>query len=217
MFQPEKNSLKNDIALVLAVAAAGFKLTDSKSIDTDDGACWHATLVHGRTKIITVSDGGHGGGTESRYHATTPDAKVADKGSLEKLFAIPEVTAVVRSDLMYSLDLKKEFDREPKMTDADYAAAKADIESRFPVPTDESIESLIDKLAQATKFVEKIKRAMKTKLVFVFEGDDAKGAYVSCAIPDTPANRARLRKEQKRNIDYFMADQFGPTNEPKGA
>lgn len=217
MFQPEKTSLKTDIALVIAVAAAGFKLTDSKSVDTEDGACWRATLVHGRTKIVTVSDGGHGGGTQSQYHAANPAAKAADKASLEKLYAVPEVTAVVRSDLLYSLELKKEFDRESKMTDADYAAAKADIESHVPVPTDETIESLIDKLAQATKFVEKIKRAMKTKLVFVFEGDDAKGAYVSCAIPDTAANRARLRKEQKRSIDYFMADLFGSSNEPKAA
>lgn len=217
MFQPEKNSLKSDIALVLAVAAAGFKLVDSKSVDTHDGACWHATLAHGRTKIVTVSDGGHGGGTESRYHAANAAAKAVDQASLEKLFAIPEVTAVVRSDLMYSLDLKKEFEREAKMTDADYAAAQADIEAGVPVPTDESIENLIDKLAQATKFVEKIKRAMKTKLVFVFEGDDAKGAYVSCAIPDTPANRDRLRKEQKRTIDYFMADLFGAVNPPSAA
>lgn len=217
MLQPENTSLKNDIALVLAVAAAGFKLVDSKSVDTRDGACWHATLAHGRTKILTVSDSGRGGGTKSRYHATHAAAQAADKASLEKLFAIPEVTSVVRGNLMYSLDMKKEFHREAKMTDADYAAAKANIETHIPVPTDETVESLIDKLAQATKFVEKIKRAMKKKLVFVFEGEDAQGAYVSCAIPDTPANRELVRKEQKRNIDYFMADLFGATNQASAA
>jgi len=203
MFQPERHSLKNDIALVLAVAAAGFKLANCRSVGTDDGACWHATLVHGRTKIVTVSDGGYGGGTESEYHSA--GGKTSVTADLEKLFAIPEVTAVVRGHLLYSLDLKQEFD---KVSDVDYADAKAAIENSIPAPTDESVEALIDKLAQATRFADKIKRATKTKLVVVFEGGDAKGEYYSYAAPDTPANRAGVQRLDNRPIAYFMNDLF---------
>lgn len=209
MFQSEKTSLKQDIALVLAAAAAGFKLSDSKAVDTHDGACWRATLVHNRTKIVTVSNGGYGGPEESQYHATTVAGKAADKISLEKLFAVPEVAAAVRGNLRFILDLDNEYELVSK---ADYLTAKANIEASIPVPTAESVEFLVDHLAQATKFVAKMKRLMKTSLVFVFEGDDEKGAYASCATADTPSNRDRVRKNQKRPIDYFMADVFAVTN-----
>lgn len=214
MSQAEKYSIKNDIALVLAVAAAGFKLADHKSVDTDDGACWRATLVHNRTKIVTVSNGGHGGPDQSLYHATTDAGKAADKISLEKLFAVPEVAAVVRGNLRFDLDLKKEYDN---VSEADYQAAKADIEAHVPMPNDDSLERFVDHLANSTKFAKKIERLMKTRLVFVFEGDDAKGGYASVAIADTPSNRDRVRQAQKRPIDYFMADLFNATSQPGAA
>lgn len=201
----QKTSLKQDIAFVLAVAAAGFKLTNNKSVDTDDGVCWHATLVHGRTKIVTVSNGGFGGPDESQYHATSAAGKAANKASLEKLFAVPEVLAVVREHLLYAVYL----DRQVKnLSDADYEKRKAEIYATKPEPTDDNVELLVGRIADITGMVDKIKRAMKTKLLVAFEGDDAQGAYMVYKLLDTPANRARVQQHETRKIDYFVSDLF---------
>ncbi|MFC5550337.1 hypothetical protein [Massilia aerilata] len=214
MSYTENNSLKQDIALVLAFAAAGFKLTDSKSVETHDGAAWHATLTHGRTKIVTVSNGGFGGPDESQFHATTEAAKAADKASLEKLFAVPEVAEAVRGHMLFNLDLEHQYN---KVSDSDYHAAKADIAARVPVPTADNIEFLVGRIADVTKAVNSFKRAIKTKLLVVFEGGDEKCEYITYKLADTPANRERVRAHEKRKIDYFIADLFGATDESKGA
>lgn len=214
MFQPENTSLKQDIAFVLAIAAAGFKLTDSKSVDTHDGPAWHATLTHGRTKIVTVSNGGHGGPDQSRFHATTPAGKAADKASLETLFVVPEVAAAVRGHMLFNLGLEQQYN---KVSDFDYAAAEADIAARVPAPTEDNVEFLVGRIADIAGTVNSFKRAIKTKLLVVFEGGDQKGEYVTYKLTDTPANRERVRAHEKRKIDYFIADLFGATNEPKGA
>lgn len=210
----ENNSLKQDIALVLAFAAAGFKLTDSKSVETHDGAAWHATLTYARTKIVTVSNGGYGGPDESQFHAATEAAKAADKASLEKLLAVPEVADAVRGHMLFSLDLEQQYN---KVSNCDYEAAKADIAARVPVPTADNVEFLVRRIADVTKAVNSFKRAIKTKLIVVFEGGDEKGEYITYKLPDTPANRERVRAHEKRKIDYFIADLFGVTDESKEA
>jgi hypothetical protein len=214
MFQPEKTSLKQEIAFILAIAAAGFKLTDSKSVNTDDGAAWHATLTHGRTKIVTVSNGGYGGPDQSDFHATTEAGKAADKASLEKLFAVPEVAEAVRGHMLFNLDLEQQYN---KVAEFDYAAAQADIAARVPVPTEDNVEFLVGRIADITTSVNSFKRAIKTKLLVVFEGGDEKGEYMTYKLTDTPANRERVKAHAKHKIDYFVADLFGATNEPKGA
>lgn len=214
MFQPEKTSIKQDIAFIVAIAAAGFKLTDSKSVNTDDGAAWHATLTHGRTKIVTVSNGGFGGPDESQFHATTLAGKAADKASLETLFAVPEVAAAVRGHMLFDLGLEQQYN---KVSGFDYAAAEADIAARVPAPTQDNVEFLVGRIADITGTVNSFKRAIKTKLLVVFEGGDEKGEYMTYKLADTPANRERVRAHAKSKIDYFIADLFGATNEPKGA
>jgi hypothetical protein len=215
MFHPEQTSLKQDIAFFLAIAAAGFKLTDSKSVDTHDGAAWHATLTHGRTKIVTVSNGGHGGPDQSYFHATTDAAKAADRASLEKLFALPEVATAVRGHMLYDLELGQQFN---KVSEADYVAGQADIAARVPVPTEDNIEFLVGRIADISGTVNSFKRSIKTKLLVVFEGGDEKGEYMTYKLADTPANRERLKQHEKnRKIDYFIADLFSATNELKGA
>jgi hypothetical protein len=214
MFQPEKTSLKQDIAFILAIAAAGFKLTDSKSVDTHDGAAWHATLTHGRTKIVTVSNGGHGGPDESHFHATTDAGKAVDIASLKKLFAIPEVAAAVRGHMLFNLDLEQQYN---KVAEFDYAAAQTDIADRVPAPTEDNVEFLVGRIADITGTVNSFKRASKTKLLVVFEGGDAKGEYVTYKLTDTPANRERVQAHEKRKIDYFVSDLFSTTNQPVAA
>lgn len=215
MFQPQNTSIKRDIAFVLAVAAAGFKLADSKSVTTDDGAAWRATLTHGRTKIVTVSNGGYGGPDESHFHASTPAGKAADKASLAILYAVPEVVAAIRGHMLYELDLDQQHN---KVSELDYIAAQNKIQTQLPSPTEENVEFLVGRIADVTGTVNSFKRAIKTKLVIVFDGGDAKGEYMTYKLADTPANRDRVKAQEKnRRIDYFVADLFSATNELAGA
>lgn len=205
MFQDDETSLKQDLTLVAAIAAAGFKLTDSKSVPTDDGVCWRATLAYGRTKIVTVSNGGFGGPDETYFHATSD----VDKVYLAKLFAVPEVITAVRGHMVDSLKLNQMFN---KVSEADFEAAKADIAVSLPTPTEDNIEFLVGRIADIAGMVTKLKRALKTKVLVVFEGDDAQGAYTEYKMADTPANRERLKQHVNRKIDYFVADLLGSTN-----
>lgn len=214
MFQPENTSLKQDIAFVLAITATAFKLTDSKSIDSHDGPAWHATLTHARTKIVTVSNGGHGGPDESFFHATTDAGKAAENASLKMLFAIPEVAAAVRGHMLFNLNLEQQYN---KAADFDYAAAQGDIAARVPAPTEDNVEFLVGRIADITGMVNSFKRAIKTKLIVVFEGGDAKGEYVTYKLTDTPANRERVKQNAKHKIDYFVGDLFGASNQLSAA
>lgn len=210
MFQEPVISLKRDIALTVAVEAAGFKITNSKSIETEDGYAWYATLAHGRTKIVTVSNGGTGGDDQSDFHASTAGAKAADKLQLEKLFALPGVAEVVREHLLYNLNLNQQFN---KVSDADYFACKDQIANAVPAPTVENVEYLVGYLDTALKIAKELKRALKTKLVYVLQGEDSKGEYRWYAVPDTPANRAGAQQRQGGKIDYFVADLFASAKE----
>lgn len=215
MFQAPKKSLKRDIALLAAIAAAGFKLTDSKSIETHDGPAWHATLTQGRVKLVTVSNGGDGGDDESLFHAATPAERATATASLKLLFAIPAVADTVRSHLHFNLDLKKQF---PEDEVIDFAAAEAAIEANVPEPTEDNIEFLVGRIADVTESIKPLKRTIKTKLLIVFEGGDEKWSYVEYRCADTPANRQLVKDHEKaRKIDYFVADLVLATNETKGA
>jgi hypothetical protein len=215
MFQPQNTSIKRDIAFVLAVAAAGFKLADSKSVTTEDGAAWRATLTHGRTKIVTVSNGGYGGPDESRFHASTPASKAADKASLAILYAVPEVVAAIRGHMLHVLDLDR---KHNKVSEPDYIAAQNEIQTQLPAPTEETVELVVSRIVFITGTVNSFKRAIKTKLLVVFEGGDAKGEYLSYKLEDTPSNRERVKAQEKtRRVDYFIADLFSATNESAGA
>lgn len=215
MLLPEKHSLKRDIALVLAFTNAGFKLTNSKSVTTHDGACWQATLAHGRTKIVTVSNGGFGGPDETQFHANSEASKAVDSESIETLFAVPEISAAVRAHMLDNLELQRQYDR---LCESVYDIGKTDIESRVPAPTNDNLEFLIARIADVIKMVTSFKKATQTKLLVVFEGGDEKGEYVTYKLTDTPANREHVKAhEMSRKIDYFIADLFGATNETKAA
>lgn len=215
MFQKKPTSLRTEIAFLLAIAAAGFKLADSKSVVTDDGAAWRATLTHAGKKIVTVSNGGFGGPDESHYHATTPASKAADKVNLETLFAIPEVAAATREHMLFHLDLEQQHNGGSEF---DYVAARAQIKAQVPAPTEDNVEFLVSRVADTSGTVTSLKRAIKTKLLVVFEGGDAKREYVTYKLTDTPANRENVKAHAKgRKIDFFIADLFGATNESKGA
>lgn len=211
MFQPQNTSIKRDVAFVLAVAAAGFKIADSRFITTEDGAAWRTTLVYGRTKIVTVSNGGYGGPDVSHFHASTPATKAADKASLAILYAVPEVVAAIRGHMLDELDLDRQHNN---VSTLDYVAAQNEIQTQSPAPTEANVEFLVSRLADVTGKVNSFKRAIKTKLVIVFEGGDAKGEYTTYKLADTPANRERVKAQEKNlRIDYFVADLFSATNE----
>lgn len=210
MFQEPEFSLKRDVALTVAVEAAGFKITNNKSFQTDDGFAWHATLCYGRTKIVTVSNSGTGGDDHSDFHAGSDVAKANDKIQLQEMFSIPEVSAVVREHLLYNLDLEQQFNKVSVET---YAARKAEITSSIPPHSVENVEYLVGHLATAFQLAGELKRALKTKLLFVRKGDDAKGSYTWYTKPDTPQNRAIAQQKQGGSVDYFIADLFAPSKE----
>lgn len=215
MLQQKPTSLRNEIAFLLAIAAAEFKLTNSKSVVTDDGAAWHATLTHGRNKIVTVSNGGFGGPNESHFHAATPTARDADKASLATLFAIPEVAAVIRGHMLSEWALEQD---DSDVTGSDYLAARARVEDQVPELTENNVEFLVSRIADAGGTIALFKRAIKTKLLVVFEGGDEVREYSTYKLTDTPANREKVKAHSKgRKIDFFIADLFGTTNESKGA
>lgn len=215
MLQTQNKSIKQDIQFITAIEAAAFKLTKSKSVTTEDGAAWRATLSHGRTKIVTVSNGGYGGPDACQFHATTPVGEAADKISLGLLLAIPEVTAAVQRNMMFKLNLTQKYG---KISDGEYAQAKANIETSVPTPTEDNIEFVVGRIADINGTVNTLKRAIKTKLLVVFEDGDEKGQYVTYSLPDTPVNRERVAAHEKsRKIAYYIADLFSSTNEQKGA
>lgn len=117
--------------------------------------------------------------------------------------------------MLFNLRLEQQYD---KVEGRNYQAAQADIAARVPLPTVDNVEFLVGRIADISGMVNTFKRAIKTKLIVVFEGGDAKGEYVTYKCTDTPANREQLKAHEKdRKIDYFLADLFGATNEPKAA
>lgn len=208
-----KFSLKNNIAFAVAVAAAGFKLTDNKAVNTDDGSCWRATLNHGRNKIVTVSNGGHGGPDHSLFHAKSEEGKKAAQASLNELFAINEVTAAVRQHLMFYLQMDLEHRDLPQ---AEFEKLKAAIMSEVPEPTETAVEFLVGRIADVGGTVDKLKRAAKKKLLVVFQGDDEKGQYMTYNLEDSPESRARVLAHAAKPVDYFVSDLLSVGMQSKG-
>lgn len=210
----KKTSLKRDILFTVAIAAAQFKLTDNKVVNTDDGACWRATLVHGRNKIVTVSNGGHGGLDHSQFHAVSERDKQVAEASLKELFSISEVTAAVRDHLMFYLNLDVEYKGLPQ---SEFEELKAHILSDIPEPTESAVEFLVGRIADVGATVDKMKRAAKKKLLVVFKGDDEKGHYTTYNLVDSAENRARVVAHAKTPVDYFVSDLLAVSTLTKAA
>lgn len=194
-------SLKNQIETLSAIHTAGFKLVGSKSINTDDGACWTATLAFGTQKLVRVSNGGYGGPDETEYLANPKLPIDTIENRLATFFTLPAVQALVKEGMIKSEGYALEF---KSITQEEFEAKKAKILAANVAVTDEAIESAVQFLADTCETVAKLKRSLKNHVCYVKEGGDAKGEWYACKTADTPANRQFI--QMRDTVDYFIAD-----------
>lgn len=198
-------SLKESVKLVVAIEAAGFKIRDNKSTTPSSESEWEATLAHGRTKIVTVFNDGHGGDEYADYHATDPSKRGINNALLTSFFAIPEVAKVARDHAIYMLGLKR---RWGGMTPPEFDQRKAQVLQDQPLPTEDNVTNLVATLATADLRTKQIRRSLRTSIAFVKKGDDAKFEYQTFKAADTPAAREAIQKRYNLCVDYFLADLF---------
>ena len=194
-------SLKKKFDPLHAIKAAGFKLVNSKSIPTDDGACWEATLAFGAQKLVRVFDGGFGGDVEIDILATPKLPLDAIRSRLATFIALPAIQSLLKESLIESEGYSLEF---KTITQAEFDAKKAKILAEDVALDNQAIELAIQSLADTHESLAAIKRKLKTCICFTKPGDDEKGEWRWVKAPDTPANREFLRKRD--NVDYFLAD-----------
>jgi len=194
-------SLKKKFDPLHAIKAAGFKLVNSKSIPTDDGACWEATLAFGTQKLVRAFDGGFGGEVEIDILATPKLPLDAIRSRLATFIALPAIQSLLKESLIESEGYSLEF---KTITQAQFDANKAKIMAEDVKLDNHAIELAIQSLADTHESLAAIKRKLKTCICFTTPGDDEKGDWRWAKAPDTPANREFLRKRD--NVDYFLAD-----------
>lgn len=198
-------TLKKDIQLATAVATAGFKLTNCKSISTHDGACWEATLARGAQKLVHVWNGGYGGPDELRYHTDVRNSPAEIKQSLAVLMALPEVREIINDHHISMLAIDLEMER---CTNDEFEQQKASILAGPVIMDDEAVEITTAHLADVKDTVAKLRRNLKTRIVWVSVEGEHTGEILSVKAADTAANREFLvRREQP--IAYFVADVLG--------
>lgn len=194
-------SIKNQLNLLRAIKTAGFKLVNSNSVDTHDGACWEATLAHGSQKLVRVFNGGYGGPDETDFLQTPKLQMGAIKAQLAKLFSLPVVQDLVKESMIrsegYSLDAGN-------ITQEEFDAKKAEILASTVAPTTDAIEIAVQVLADASDTLKHVKREVKKGLCAAIDDDDAEGGWHTWKAPDTPENRDKIKA--KRKVDYFLAD-----------
>lgn len=198
-------TLKKDIELVVAVANAGFKLVGSKSIGTDDGACWEATLARGSQKLVTVSNGGYGGPDEVRPLQTAKNSIASIKAALADFVSIPQVRQII---LDYRISIEAITLDMDRCTNEELEAKKAEILVGAVKADEESLGVIVGKLGDIKQTIAMLKRNLKTRILFVTAADEAKGQFSFVKGADTAANRETLKRRHP-DIDYFVADVLG--------
>lgn len=194
-------SLKKNLALIRAVHDAGFRLMEVSSISSTVGACWVATLAHGRTKLARISNDGIGGQDETDYLETKKLSIAAINEQISALIALPSVQELVKDYLVQQEAWSLEFEH---ITQEQFDENKAKILASPALATRRAVELTTRFLLNARHDIATIKHYAKDRVCFVLVGDDAKGAWSWVKCPDTPENRAVLR--QRKKIDYFLND-----------
>ncbi|CAN7631865.1 hypothetical protein [Massilia sp. LjRoot122] len=194
-------SLKKAFNIARAIKAAGFKIVGSRSIGTDDGACWEATLAYGTQKLAHASNGGFGGDDEIRY-LQSPKADLQQiRKQLELFFAIPEAQDMLKDALIVGEGYSLQFG---SITQAQFNAKKAEILANPVQLNDETVIAAIMAMCATNDVLKVAKRDVKSKLSAMLEGDDAKETWHTWKGLDTPANRASVQAHHK--VDCFLAD-----------
>lgn len=194
-------SLKKAFNIARAIKAAGFKIVGSRSINTDDGVCWEATLACGAQKLAHASNGGFGGEDEIRY-LPSPKADLQQiRKRLQQFVDIPEAQEMLKHALIVGEGYSLEFGT---ITQAQFDAKKAEILASAVQLNDETVISAIMAMCATNDVLKVAKRDVKAKLCAMLEGDDAKETWRTWKAPDTPQNRASIQAHNK--VDCFLAD-----------
>lgn len=194
-------SLKKAFHIDRAIKAAGFKIVGSKSINTDDGVCWEATLAYGTLKLAKASNGGFGGEDEIGY-LQSPKADLQQiRKHLQQFVDIPEAQEMLKHALIVGEGYSLEFGT---ITQAQFDAKKAEILANAVQLNDETVIAAIMAMCATNDVLKVAKRDVKTKLCAMLEGDDAKETWHTWKAPDTPQYRASVQAHNK--VDCFLAD-----------
>lgn len=194
-------SLKIALNIARAIKAVGFKIVGSKSIRTDDGHCWEATLAYGSHKLVRSGNGGHGGDDEIHYLNTAKVSVEPIRNHLATFFDIPEAQEMLKHALVVSLGFSLEFGT---IIQPEFDEQKAIILAHPVALTDETVVQAIMAMCATNDVIKAAKRDVKSKLCAMLEGDDAKETWHTWKAPDTPETRAKVQAHNK--VDCFLAD-----------
>ena len=194
-------SLKNALNIARAIQAAGFKIVGSRSIRTEDGHCWEATLAYGSHKLVRAGNGGHGGDDEIHYLNTAKLSVEAIRNRLVAFFELPEAQEMLKHALVVSLGFSLEFGT---IIQPEFDERKAIILAHPVELADETVVEAIMSMCATNDLIKAAKRDVKSKLCAMLEGDDAKETWRTWKAPDTPETRAKVQAHNK--VDCFVAD-----------
>lgn len=194
-------SLKKAFNIARAIKAAGFKIEGSKSINTDDGVCWEATLAYGTQKLVHASNGGHGADDEIRYLDTPKLTLSTIRTHLRTLFDLQEAQEMLKHALIVGEGYSLEFGTIDKV---EFEAKKAEILANSVLLTDETVIAAIMAMCATNDVVKEAKRDVKSKLCAMLEGDDANETWHTWKWPDTPEKRALIQAH--KTVDCFLVD-----------
>lgn len=194
------NKFIKSINLFKQVTLAGFSLAGAKAINTHDGYCWHATLCAGKTKIVTVSNGGFGGPDEFDFLGSSWGS--ASKKLLQPLFALALVKEYFQDHFIqmeeWSLEAKK-------CTPEEFALKKASILAGEYQIDCEMLGYLVDEIRSAKAEIASLKRKLKGKIGWRVKGKEDEDNYFQIALEDSPENRKKLL-EKYPDISIFVND-----------
>lgn len=189
-------SLVKTIALYTHVIKAGFSLSGISCRSTDDGYSWQATLCSGKTKIVTVSNGGYGGPDEYRYQDPNHIK------SLASFYSLPMVDQIIKESLIETEQYRLKFER---CTSEEFETKKAAIlKGDFTVDED-LLGIVVDELRSAKEVITSLKRKLKSKTAWFTKGQEDSNGYNIIGIPDTPDYRKQLIAKYP-DISIFVND-----------
>lgn len=195
--------IKNNVLRLAAFHAAGFCLSGAKSIGTDDGYCWEATLCRGKRKLVTVSNGGYGGPDEVVIHVDAKNSDASIKADLAILYAAPVCVNFVRD---HNIEMSRIDLRLERCTQEQFEATKARILAELPEMTEDALCMMVDDLRATKEEIARIKRQLKGKIAWLEKGKEDGDSYVSIKMEDTLANRKAIMEKYGQTIGVFLAD-----------
>ena len=195
-------NLKTTLEAIISIRVAGFTLTNSKSIGTDDGSCWHATLTSGKQPLVEVSNGGYGGPDDLRYAAGANQPNSPVGKLLANFKALPAVQENVKQ---IKIDHARMCQATDKLSDEELAKQIEEIAGSTVEVSEEDLGMVVGWMADVYQTVKSMKRQVKSKVIII-EADNFDGSYVSYKAADTPAIREKIKGIHKKPIACFAAD-----------